>query len=150
MANGKKIVKFRQQASVEAEVAQSKIALASQDLESGNVELAYRRSVEAAFDAGIAQGYAEVAKEKDKFKKVTKGLLSEAKAIAEQGDLEEACDGAYVAGTKYAQAQAKNKDTQAALIEYEEVIDEVGVGRAANPVRTPQIPVKRLKARLLR
>lgn len=143
------MTKLRQQASVEAEVSRSRLALAVRDLEEGNTELAMRRSVEAAFDAGVAQGYAEQAKQKDKFKKVTQELMTEAKTIAKKGNLEKACDGAYKAGTKYAAAQSKNRDVQPALTEYESVIDEVGVGRVPNP-QPIKTSVGRLKTRLLR
>jgi len=147
--------RLRQQASVEAEVARSRLALAYQDLEDGNTELALRRSVESSFDAGVAYGYAQEAKQKN-FSAETKALLAEAQAIAQAAEAEKTCDGAYKIGVKYAKARCGNseKAVQAALAEYEVLIDEVGVGRMANPGpvrRTRKIEsVRSLKSRLLR
>ena len=162
----KKTKELRQQASVEAEVARSRLALAAQDIEKGETELAIRRSVEASFDAGVAHGYATEANQK-KFGQETKMLLSEAQSlVAIAGDRagitdahgRNACEGAYKAGIKYAKARNRNNNSevQEALALYESSIEEVGVGRMSNPAvllrRPPRPPmsVGRLKAKLLR
>ncbi len=148
-------VRLRQQASVEAEVARSRLALAYRDLEEGNKELALRRSVEAAFDAGVAYGYASEAKQKN-FSAETKAMLAEAQAIASEAGAQDACEGAYKAGVQYAKARNRNSDSavQAALVDYEGVIEQIGVGRMTNPGRSRRHKrgslTKKLKARLLR
>lgn len=158
MGTAKKTTKLRQQASVESEVARSRLSLAAHDIEQGEKELAFRRSVEASFDAGVAHGYASEAKQKT-FIAECKTLLVEAQALAARvspGDQgQQTCDSAYKAGTKYAKARSKNKnaDIQSALALYESTIEEVGVGRMTNPTRPSSVPkesVGRLKAKLLR
>jgi hypothetical protein len=149
-------VRLRQQASVEAEVSRSRLALAHTDLEAGNTELAMRRAVEAAFDAGVAHGYAQQSKQRG-FNKETKNLLAQSQAIAKVAGAQKVCDGAYKVGMKYAKARCGNGETavQEALDEYQVLIEEVGVGRMANPGPPPRrakkIPtVRALKSRLLR
>lgn len=158
----KRSTRLRQQASVQAEVARSRLALAYQDAEDGNNELALRRSVEAAFDAGVAQGYAKEAKQEKKFNAETKDILAQAQALSKTLGSKDICDGAYKAGSSYAKARSNGDDgkVQKALAQYEGVIDEVGVGRMANPgsryvtkSRGPDkkvVPVRKLKSKLLR
>lgn len=152
----KKATKLRQQASVEAEVAQSRLALAKQDFENGETELGLRRAVEAAFDAGVAHGYAKESNQ-TKFATQMKGFVQDAQLLAAMGGGDtQSCDKAYKAGKAYAKARSRNKDSeiQQALERYETAIEEIGVGRAPNPGPTPQtcstMSVGRLKARLLR
>jgi hypothetical protein len=158
MGTAKKTTKLRQQASVEAEVARSRLSLATQDIEKGEKELAFRRSVEASFDAGVAHGYASEAKQKV-FITECKTLLVEAQTLAARvspgAKSKKSCDSAYKAGTQYAKARSQNKDAavQSALALYESTIEEVGVGRMTNPQRPPAAPktsIGRLKAKLLR